>query len=70
MGTLYFICPVTGNQVSTGIEIDAVTFEKLRGENVRCPHCQAPHPISGVQAWIGDAVVETLRLMAGFAASR
>ena len=29
MGTLIFVCPATGHEVSTGVEIDRATFRKL-----------------------------------------
>jgi hypothetical protein len=52
MGTLVFICPATGREVSTGIEMDGATLIGLRSEQVRCPHCQQPHNLSGIRAWI------------------
>jgi hypothetical protein len=32
MGTLVFACPATGEEVSTGIEMDLATLERLRLE--------------------------------------
>jgi hypothetical protein len=52
MGTLVFLCPATGQEVSAGIEIDATTFKSLHHDSVHCPHCQAPHQMSGIRAWI------------------
>lgn len=52
MGTLVFVCPATGQEVSTGIEIDATTLKSLHHDSVRCPHCQAPHQMSEIRAWI------------------
>ena len=48
MGTLVFVCPATGREVSTGIEMDSATFEELRGEEVRCLHCEATHRIAEI----------------------
>ena len=39
MGTSVFLCPVTGKEVSTGIEMDAPTLVSLRKHEVSCPHC-------------------------------
>jgi hypothetical protein len=36
MGTLVFICPTTGDEVSTGIAMEVETFESLKAETVRC----------------------------------
>ena len=56
MGTLVFVCPATGREVSTGIEMDSATFEELRGEEVRCLHCEATHRIAEIQAWVSVPV--------------
>jgi hypothetical protein len=40
MGTLVFVCPATGQEVSTGIEIEPLTLVRLRSEEVRCPYCR------------------------------
>jgi len=41
MGTVVFTCPVTGADVSTGIETDPVSFELVDACDVRlrCPKC-------------------------------
>jgi hypothetical protein len=52
MGTLVYICPNSGEEVSTGIEIDLETFARLRTESVRCRHCQQLHPLGVLAAWI------------------
>ena len=52
MGTLVFVCPATGQEVSTGIEMDRATLLSLRGEALRCPYCAEPHQVSGIQVWI------------------
>jgi hypothetical protein len=52
MGTLVFVCPATGLEVTTGIEMDQATLLSLRGEPLRCPYCLEPHQISGIQVWI------------------
>ena len=46
MGTLVFICPATGDEVSTGIGMKVETFESLKAETVRCPHCLQVHRLA------------------------
>ena len=46
MGTLVFVCPATGQEVTTGIEMDKATLASLRGEPLRCPYCPEAHQIS------------------------
>jgi len=48
MGTLVFICPTTGDEVSTGMEVE--TFESLKAETVRCPHCLQVHRLAEIRA--------------------
>jgi hypothetical protein len=61
MGTLVFICPATGQEVSTGIEMDGATLIGLRSEQVRCPHCPQPHSLSGIRAWtVGQEPMDIL----------
>ena len=52
MGTLVFVCPATGQEVSTGIEIEPLTLVRLRSEEVRCPFCRETHRMSEIRAWI------------------
>jgi hypothetical protein len=52
MGTLVFICPATGDEVLTGIEMESETLESLRTEPVRCPYCRQVHQLSGILAWL------------------
>jgi hypothetical protein len=43
MGTLIFVCPATGRDVSTGIEMDIETLESLELSKIYCPHCRQSH---------------------------
>lgn len=52
MGTLVFVCPATGQEVPTGIEIETLTLVGLRSEEVRCPYCRETHRMSEIRAWI------------------
>jgi hypothetical protein len=40
MGTLFFMCPATGIEVSTGLEMDVATLEQLDFAKIYCPHCR------------------------------
>lgn len=52
MGVLKFICPATGEEVSTGVEVES--FERLPSSvPLDCPHCPEPHPLGSVKAWVG-----------------
>ena len=56
MGTLVFVCPVTGLEVFTGLEMDQSTFADLPSvlPDIRCPHCPKPHQLSDVTAWLAE----------------
>jgi hypothetical protein len=49
MGTLAFVCPAIGKEVSTGIEMDLVTLEQLELSKIYCPHCRQPHQMAGMR---------------------
>ena len=52
MGTLVFVCPATGEEVSTGIEMDISTLTQLELSKIYCPHCQQPHNMFGIDYWL------------------
>jgi hypothetical protein len=52
MGTLCFICPVSGREVDTGIELDMGGFDSLRAEPLGCPECLGVHRIGAIKAWV------------------
>ena len=54
MGTLVFACPATGEEVSTGIEMDLATLEQLRLAKVYCPNCRQPHQMAGIEYWLTE----------------
>lgn len=56
MPPLKFICPRTGKEVDTGIDLDVETFAALPRETAEldCPHCDKPHVLAGVSAWLGE----------------
>jgi hypothetical protein len=56
MPPLRFVYPATGNEVETGIDLGVQSFAALP-RNITpfcCPHCEEPHLLAGVQAWLGE----------------
>jgi hypothetical protein len=49
-------CPNTGHELSTGVEMDAATFERLPEirSQIRCPICNLDHTWSTREAWLGN----------------
>jgi hypothetical protein len=49
-------CPDTGAELSTGIEMDAATFERLPEiqSQMTCPACGRSHVWSTREAWLGN----------------
>ena len=49
-------CPATGRDLSTGVEMDAATFERLPEirSRLRCPACGIDHTWSTREAWLGN----------------
>ena len=45
MGVLIIKCPVTGRELSTGVQIDADSFARMPNAvaSARCPHCRSEH---------------------------
>jgi hypothetical protein len=56
MGVVMIRCPASGRDVSTGIEVDAATFDALPNVSSRmhCPACGAQHDWSKTEAWLAD----------------
>jgi hypothetical protein len=51
MGTLFFVCPETGREVSTGLDLDPTTYHSLPNgfSQVKCPGCKQTHSFSDIQ---------------------
>jgi hypothetical protein len=49
-------CPTTGRELSTGLEMDAATFERLPDirSQIKCPVCNLDHTWSTREAWLGN----------------
>ena len=54
MGTLVFVCPATGSEVSTGIEMERETLQQLKLSKVYCPHCRQQHQLAGILYWLAE----------------
>jgi hypothetical protein len=54
MGTLIFVCPTTGHQVSTGVEVDRSSYKRLPRTKtaIFCPRCHRNHLLSRIWAWL------------------
>jgi hypothetical protein len=58
MGTLMVCCPATGLEVSLGVELDSVSFDRIPDflATFHCGACAAEeHPWSKADAWIAAA---------------
>ena len=60
MGTLVFVCPTTGHEVSTGVEIERSTLRSLPRTKtaIFCPRCRTNHKLSAIWAWLAGEVPE------------
>ena len=59
MAPLKYICPATGLEVESGLDVDDDSFAALDDATaLSCPHCTGVHPFSSVQCWLGDTVPE------------
>lgn len=58
MHTLAFVCPKTDEKLSTHIQMDAHSYEKLHAETlpVVCPHCGAKHRFRVSDCVVSDDV--------------
>jgi hypothetical protein len=56
LGTIITVCPVTDQDISTGIETDLETFSRISAivGRVWCPHCKSEHEWSVSNAKIRD----------------
>ena len=56
MGTLVFVCPNSGREVFTGLEIDPASFQGLSKvlAEIKCPDCDATHNLYEVDSRLVD----------------
>ena len=61
MGTLVFVCPTTGHEVSTGVEVDRSNYKRLSRTKTGffCPRCRNNHTLAAIWAWLVDEVTES-----------
>ena len=58
MASLFFTCPITLEQVPTGIEIDARSLQDAWKSTLKidCPHCGEMHEISVRETYINGVL--------------
>jgi hypothetical protein len=56
MGVLVFLCPTSGHEVSTGLEIDPDSYQALPKvlAEIKCPACGLIHNLYQVDARLAD----------------
>ena len=56
IGKVMVKCPITGRELSTGVEMDSTAFERLPNATcqMRCPFCGQDHVWSTRDAWLGN----------------
>jgi hypothetical protein len=56
MSFVFTDCPVTGQPIDTGIEIDEASFARLPSfiGKIFCPHCQTEHGWTKDKAWVTE----------------
>ena len=56
MGTLVFVCPTSGREVFTGLEIDPASFQGLSKvlAEIKCPDCDGTHNLYEVDSRLVD----------------
>ena len=54
MGTLVYVCPTTGHQISTGVEVDRSSYKRLPRTKtaIFCPRSHKNHLLSRIWAWL------------------
>ena len=52
MGALFVVCPTTGHEVSTGLDIDPTSYHSLPNgfSQIRCPDCNQTHDFSDLRS--------------------
>jgi len=56
LGVMMVRCPITGRELSTGVQMDARTFEQLPETRTQltCPICKIDHVWSTREAWFDN----------------
>ena len=56
MGTLVFVCPTSGHEVSTGVQVDRSSYRKLSRTKtaIFCPRCRKSHMLSVIWVWLAN----------------
>jgi hypothetical protein len=58
MAKIFTTCPVSGQAIDTGIDIDEASFAKLPNVlgQAFCIHCGTEHGWTKEQAWMADGI--------------
>ena len=58
MGTLVFVCPNSGREVFTGLEIDSASFQGLSKvlAEINCSDCGGTHNLFEIQSRLVDEI--------------
>jgi hypothetical protein len=56
MGVLVFVCPTSGHEVVTGLEIDPASYKGLQKESaeIKCSDCGHTHNLFQIEARLLD----------------
>jgi hypothetical protein len=56
MSTLYFVCPITGRDISSKVDIDRDSFRTMSPvlSDIRCPDCGSIHNLFDVPTRLSD----------------
>lgn len=56
MGTIFTTCPISGREISTGVETDAEAFARIPEfvARVLCPYCKVDHNWTKHNSFIVD----------------
>ena len=59
MSVLFFVCPQSGREVSSNIDIDADSFRALPPvlSDIACPDCGQVHNLFNVSVRLSDEIV-------------
>ena len=61
LGKVMVKCPATGRELSTGVEMDTITFQGLTAGSfqIKCPICGIDHTWSMRDAWLEELLQAT-----------
>ena len=54
MGTLGFVCPTTGREVTRVLRLIASASLAFTAQQLGCPECLETHQLSLIKVWVAD----------------